>query len=365
MKKVRFKLLCLLFFPITLLLNYLFSISPYISESIYSLKLNKAFIQVLSKLTGAFPFSLAELSIYGVTLLALVYMIHTLLKLLDHKHSPITVLFNSLLSILAASSVFYFLFMSMWGFNYLRPRLGDTLGIHVTRYTTSELAELYSYLIDEVNALSEQTLKDADGNTILDGGYKSAFERASLGYNEAAKAFPMLKGTYGSPKPILISKLMNYTGIAGIYFPFTGEANVNITLLDPAIPSTTLHEMAHQRGYANEDECNFISFLSSSMHPDVDFKYSGYLLALSHTSSALARDNAPLLHQLNQRLSPYVLQDITNQYGFWKQYEGTVEALSSKVNDTYLKANGVSDGEKSYGRMVDLLLGYYKLYIKE
>jgi hypothetical protein len=34
----------------------------------------------------------------------------------------------------------------------------------------------------------------------------------------------------------------------------------------------------------------------------------------------------------------------------------TVREVSSKVNDTYLKVQGQSQGVRSYGRMVDLLL---------
>ena len=39
--------------------------------------------------------------------------------------------------------------------------------------------------------------------------------------------------------------------------------------------------------------------------------------------------------------------------------------MASKINDTYLKSNGVYDWEKSYGRMIDLLLEYYFQEIKD
>ena len=32
--------------------------------------------------------------------------------------------------------------------------------------------------------------------------------------------------------------------------------------------------------------------------------------------------------------------------------------VSDKVTETYLKANGQSEGVKSYGRMVDLIIAY-------
>ena len=42
---------------------------------------------------------------------------------------------------------------------------------------------------------------------------------------------------------------------------------------------------------------------------------------------------------------------------YWEQFEDTVlSTAGEKMNDTYLKANSVEDGTKSYGRMVDLLL---------
>jgi len=36
--------------------------------------------------------------------------------------------------------------------------------------------------------------------------------------------YPVLGGRYGRPKGVLSSGLWSYTGIAGMYFPFTGEA---------------------------------------------------------------------------------------------------------------------------------------------
>lgn len=365
MKKVTLKLLCLLLIPFALLLHYFFSVYPHASESFYSLNLNKAFIQSLSKITGLFSFSLSELIVFGIIPICLFYIIYTLWRIFNNLDAWHTILLHFLLNSLATFSVLYFLFMSMWGFNYLRPHFAETIGVRMTEHKPSELSELYEYLIVETNALSGQVPRDQDGYMIIDNGYRSVFERAHLGYIEASAIFPSLDGNYGRPKPILTSEVMNYTGIAGIYFPFTGEANVNISMLHVSLPSTTMHEMAHQRGYANEDEANFIAFVTCKLHPDVDFQYSGYLSALSHTGFALAQENPYLFKELNQNLSLYVINDINRNYEFWKQYEGKAEKISSKMNDTYLKINGISDGTKSYGRMVDLLLGYYDVYIKE
>ena len=364
MKSITFKLLGLLLIPFALLLYSIFSMFPHAGEAFYSLSLNKVFIQSLSRLTGLFPFSVSEFLIYLIIPACVIYIIYTLWRLFNTPKSWPIILLHFVLNGLLSFSILYFLFMSMWGYNYLRPHFGETIGIEITAHNTSELAELYSYLVEETNALSEKTSRNAEGVMVIDRGYRSVFERAHLGYDQASKLFPGLEGSYGKPKAIVSSEAMSYTGIGGIYIPFTAEANVNVSLLDISLPSTTMHEMAHQRGYANEDEANFIAFLTCKFHPDIDFQYSGYLLALTHTASALAHDQPALLQELNQDLSSLVIDDIRRHHAFWKQYEGKAEALSSKMNDVYLKVNGVSDGTKSYGRMVDLLLGYYDAYIK-
>ena len=38
------------------------------------------------------------------------------------------------------------------------------------------------------------------------------------------------------------------------------------------------------------------------------------------------------------------------------RFEGKTAEVSTKVNDTYLKAHSQTDGVLSYGRMVDLML---------
>ena len=128
------------------------------------------------------------------------------------------------------------------------------------------------------------------------------------------------------------------------------------------MPSTTIHEMAHQRGYSSEDEANFIGYIGSINHPDVDFRYSGYILALVHTSNELARVDYDKLKELNKNISNDVISDIKYNSQFWEKYEGKVEKISNEINNTYLKSNGIKEGVENYGEMVKLLLTYYKLY---
>ncbi|MPN42576.1 hypothetical protein SDC9_190133 [bioreactor metagenome] len=153
---------------------------------------------------------------------------------------------------------------------------------------------------------------------------------------------------------------MSYAGIAGIFSPFTIEANVNGDLPEVMLPSTIAHEMAHQRGYAREDEANFISFLTCMASPDIEYKYSGTILALIHSINALHGVDKDKALELAEEYSPGLERDLADINAYWKKFEGPIERTSTRLNNTYLKANNQKDGVKSYGRMVDLLLSYYK-----
>lgn len=50
---------------------------------------------------------------------------------------------------------------------------------------------------------------------------------------------------------------------------------------------------------------------------------------------------------------------------YWKKYETPVATVATTVNDTYLKSQGQTDGKKSYGRFVDLMISYRKMQTSE
>src|SRR5207248_11260701 len=101
--------------------------------------------------------------------------------------------------------------------------------------------------------------------------------------DEAYRAEPLLEGAAAPavpPKPVYFSGLMSRLGISGVYSPFTGEPNYNALQPDFDLPFAVAHEMAHQRGFAREDEANFIAFLVCTKASNAYVRYSGYLGAL-------------------------------------------------------------------------------------
>ena len=148
---------------------------------------------------------------------------------------------------------------------------------------------------------------------------------------------------------------MSALGISGIYSPFTAEAHVNAQVPLTEVPFVTAHEVAHGRGFAREDEANFIAYLVCRASDDPGLRYSGSLQALSHARGALGRSDRALLEEVGSHLDPGVLTDLKDQYRFWRSKETVLWEWSSRANDVYLKGQGQADGVRSYGRMVDLL----------
>ncbi|ERJ11347.1 DUF3810 domain-containing protein [Haloplasma contractile] len=325
-------------------------------EQFYSTTINKWVRQGISWLSGFVTFSISEILIL-LHVLAIPVIIVVMIK--KFNKGELLIVTKKLLSYV---SVMYILFMLLWGFNYSRQSITEVMNLEVKESSTEELYNLSKALILKANDLRGQVNEDSEGVMTIEGGYESVFERSDEGYKEVTDEYRVLSGSYGKPKPIMLSRPMLYTQIVGIYIPYTAEPNVNVATPDLQIPTNTLHEMAHQRGFAYEGEANYIAYLTATAHKDSDFRYSGTMFALKYTLNALLRDDYELGFELISLLSEDVKRDLTYINGFWVKYEGKASEVADTVNDTYLKGNGQEEGTKSYGQVVDLLLAHYRKY---
>lgn len=358
--KYNKKLFFILLIPLGMLLSIIASKYPNIVEAYYSTGIYKPIGIVLSRITGVIPISAGELLLIFTIIFAAWRIMLLIIKISRKADSRWHLLFNFILSMLTAASIIYFSFIIFWGLNYYRLPFSTISKLEIIPSTTSELAELCENLVDRANLLRSSIEEDSGGVAKLSGNYRNIFKRASLGYENASRLYPALEGKYGSPKGVLMSKLMSYTGITGVYFPFTGEANVNVSVPGFDIPATACHEMAHQRGFAREDEANYIAYLTCKLHPDIDFQYSGTLLALIHSTNALYLADRDAFNDIRSKYGEGLNRDLRSLNYYWSQFEGPISDVSDKINDTYLKANNQHDGVHSYGRMVDLLLAEHR-----
>jgi hypothetical protein len=120
------------------------------------------------------------------------------------------------------------------------------------------------------------------------------------------------------------------------------------------------HEAAHQRGFAREDEANFLAYYVCSFSDDPSVRYSGTMLALVHAMNQLYSADSDLYFKLRRTYVSGIDRDLENNSLYWRRFESPVSETAREVNNTFLKANMQKDGVKSYGRMTDLLIGLWR-----
>lgn len=351
----------LLLAPLSLILILIARQSSDFAE-FYALHIYKWLSQLISLITGIIPLSLIELIIIILPFFLITILIIFIIRIVKNKGSRKVYAFKGVINIFCITSVLLFSFTLVGGLNYYRYPFSHYSKLEVRESSLEELYGMTNELAHQANELRSQ-ISNEDENGVFKlsmNNFKLARE-ANKAMKNLSKEYPVLGGRYASPKPIILSYLMSYTEITGVFMPFTMEANVNVDVPDYSIAATMLHELTHQRGFMREDEANFISYLAGMSSDNPEIKYSSTMLALIISGNALYGQDKGLYDEIRNTYSDGVNRDIRANSEYWAKYKDTVvSTVSNKINDTYLRANAQTDGVKSYGRMVDLLLAKYR-----
>ncbi|HVD78146.1 MAG TPA: DUF3810 domain-containing protein [Vicinamibacteria bacterium] len=342
--------------PAAVALELAASGSPPLVERLYSQSFYRVVSATFTAALGRVPFSVGEALLWAGVGGAAAWTVRRLRRLVRARGRRRAVLVSTLADGWAAAGALCLAFVILWGLNYRRPPYAVLAGLDARPATVGELTAVCERLIGETNRARDSVPEDAAGVAWLADGRPGALRRAPAGYGEAARMEPLLAGGSAPAKPVLISTVLSYLGISGIFSPFTGEANVNMTLPDPDVPFAACHELAHARGFAREDEANYVGYLACTRHPDSDFRYSGLLAASVYAMNELARVDREGHLRLDGRRAPGVRRDLAALVAWAERYRGPAERVSQAVNNAYLKTQGQKEGVRSYGRMVDLLI---------
>lgn len=348
--------------PLFYLLLRLSFLWPDFTENVYSRSVYRIISQGISAATGILPFSLGEMLLYAFILFIAVYLVFTAVKTIAAKKSWWRELLNRVLALLCVISVVYSLFIGLWGLNYARNALGKTLGLDTSPSSVFELYSTCEALIAKSSGLRDIVPEDVSGVFAPAFSKQDVMQKTAYYYERAAAqtGLSFLGGIYGRAKPVLYSVGLSYAYIAGVYFPFTAEANLNADTPMLYFPSSALHESAHQRGFSREDEANFLAYYVSSYSGDASVEYSGTMLALSEAMNKLYREDSDLYFELRDGYSEGMNRDLSDNSLYWVQFDTPIRETSKAVNNTFLQANMQHDGVKSYGRMVDLLIALWR-----
>jgi len=347
--------------PIVYFITYISARFPIVTEKFYSTAVYPVLSGVFGRIFGFFPFSLFEVLLYTIIISVICYLIVQIKKIVRDKSNKKTYILNLIINSLVFFSIWYSLFVFTCGINYNRLSFSYHSGLNLRESSYSELADLCFELADSANDIRKALPNDESG--IMKSSFATPYQTAvyaGKSFANISEKHPILDGYTPRPKPVLSSKLMSYLNITGIFVPFTYECNVNVDILAFDIPATMMHELAHYKGFMREDEANFISYIACLESENAEFIYSGTMLAFIHSSNALYSVDKDTYYEVFSTLSDNVLTDIAANSTYWQQFKGPVAEVATTVNNTYLQVNRQTDGVKSYGRMVDLLLADYR-----
>ena len=230
-------------------------------------------------------------------------------------------------------------------------------------YTDRELIQVRNHIVEELNALTEELERDENGFLVYQGDMKQEAVRAMQGLGEE---YELLSGYYPRAKGIAASDFLSQQYMMGYYFPFSMEANYNTSMYVANVPATLCHELAHLKGFIYEDDANFIGFLACISSDDPFYRYSGYLSVLGYVEKEYKKASGKEEFDCLSIAKSVRSDDIFLTSEAWERVEekavvetAVVKAASNQFTETTLVINGVSDGMKSYSRVVQLLLEYY------
>lgn len=233
-------------------------------------------------------------------------------------------------------------------------------------YSNEELAALRDYIVLRCNELAPAFTRDEYGYIIYD---KDLFSLSQKAMQSLGTEYALLAGYYVTPKYLKMSAFFTQQNIMGYYFPFSMEANINSMMYIANVPVTVCHELAHTKGFLNEDDANMIGYLACIKSDDKFMQYSGYLSVLNYVNNefyySIGKDAA--VYKNHAQISSMVSHDnifLTPAENAKVEQRAvikteTVREASNMFTDTVLKLNGVEEGRKQYDGVVSLLLQYY------
>ncbi len=346
MRKSKYILIYLLIIQIVAIRIVAFF--PEFIEKYYSNGWYKFISNLSRKMLGSIGFSVGDI-IYGIVIAFLIYRIIRLRKTITFK--------SSIVGILNVVSIFYFLFNLLWGMNYHRVPLNEKMNLSY-EYSYEQLLEFTDRLIDKSNNLHFQITQNDSLKVVNPYSNQQIYEKSQHAYDNLAQKYPEFTYNNHCIKNSLISTPLSYMGFGGYMNPFTGEAQVNALLPKYTFPTTALHEMSHQIGYASESEANLIGYLASVYSNNQYFKYSGTIFALRYCLRNIERMNPQVVEDYLVKVNYGIRLNFEETKAFRDYYQTPIEIVFEVFYDNFLKANSQEEGLESYSKFVGLLMSY-------
>ncbi|MCC6287443.1 MAG: DUF3810 domain-containing protein [Chitinophagaceae bacterium] len=310
-------------------------------------------------LFGWIPFSMGDV-LYITAVLYGVWKFAALIKYIRNKSIGAIFKREYLFGMLGKILMLYIIFNVLWGLNYDRSGIRSQMKLEQQEYSKEALEEINRLLIDKVNTCKTGSINQKIAYSMPADVFKKTYSI----YREASLQYPFLQYKNQSIKSSFFGTLGNYLGFSGYYNPFTGEAQVNTTIPAFLQPFVCCHEVAHQLGYAKENEANFVGYIVATSCQDSLFMYSAYLDIFLYANRNLRRTDSISAREFSEQLSPAVKKDIQTMKDFYRNFQNPVEPYITWVYGKYLESNRQPSGMLSYSEVIGDIIAYYKKYGK-
>ena len=322
----------------------------------FNTTVSAALRSVFAVLTNWIPFSLGEAVILLLPLALFLVLRHAIKHYCGSWRAAMVYIGMLLSVVVTLFSVFTLNFAA----GYRGSPLDQKLELDRQKVSAQELYDTAEILIENINRETAEVEFGEGGFSAMPYNLHDMNHHLAEAYRGFSDEHDFITHVDSRVKPVLVSEIMSYMHITGVYSFFTGEANINVNFPDYTIPYTAAHELAHQRGIAREDEANFVAFLVCINSDDPYIRYCGYLNAYEYVANALYRADKELYYKAVAHLNTEVKAEMAAYNDFYDKYrESTVSEVSGTINNSYLQSQG-TPGTVSYGMVVDLTVAYYK-----
>jgi Protein of unknown function (DUF3810) len=326
--------------------NYTYGIYPIISK-------------VQRFLFGWIPFSIGDL-FYAFLILVILLRTYRFFKLLFKKKLTRAYFASGL-----QQAIFFFLFIYvsfnlLWGLNYNRRGVAGQLALDVKTYSTADLDTLCRSLQSKLNYYAAQVDTSLRQEHIK--RKRNLFREADATFDAAGKKYSFLSYQPKSIKSSLVGFLGSYIGFYGYYNPYSGEGQIKTSVPLFLQPFVSCHEIAHQVGYAKENEANFAGYLACKESSSVDFLYSVYYDMYNYAIGDMYRGDFKNAISIDSSLHQLVNRDRRELARYSYRIRNRVAPIMLKMYGNFLKMNNQPKGQRSYNEVVTWLVAYYKKY---
>ncbi|MDQ6609561.1 MAG: DUF3810 domain-containing protein [Bacteroidota bacterium] len=331
-------------------------------ERYYSTGVYLAISKTLRVLFGWIPFSIGDVIYIAAGILMLI-KVWKLLLLLKHRRIRQHLTWKLLRKYLKLILFLYIVFNVFWGLNYYRQGISKQISINVQPYSVQDLFMLTTTLQNRLNFYAE----------IIDSASRLQYNKKNVLFDSGRAAYKNVQPVYSflqysnlSAKPSLFTPVARFMGFTGYYNPVTGEAQLKTSIPVFLKPFVITHEMAHQLGYAKENEASFVAYLACKNSGNANYLYSAYFeIYRDAMFDCIQTGDTLFVKNMSKNLHRRVRYDIHDLRLYLAHDKNFIEPFMSDAYDKYLRLNNQPNGKATYNEVIAYLIAFMKKFGKD